>query len=169
MDPGDELVDVIDDDDRVVYVVPRRRVRAENLLHRSTSIFVRRSTGEHYVHRRTAMKDVYPGLYDVVVGGVPAASETYDEAAVREMAEEVGVAGPAPTFLFMHRYEGPTDRCLTAVYEVEWDGEILPQQDEIAWGDFVTRNELEAMLAEHGFCPDSLEIYGRWRERRLAP
>jgi isopentenyldiphosphate isomerase len=168
MDPGDELVDVIDDDDRVVDVVPRRRVRAENLLHRSTSFLVRRSTGELYVHRRTATKDVYPGLYDVGVGGVPAASETYDEAALREMAEEVGVAGPVPTFLFMHRYDDRTDRCLTAVYEVEWDGEIRPQQDEIAWGGFMTKNQLDAMLAEHGFCPDSLEIYERWRERRLA-
>lgn len=159
---------MVDDDDRIVDVVPRRRVRAENLLHRSTSIFVRRSTGELYVHRRTATKDVHPGLYDVVVGGVPAAGETYDEAAAREMAEEVGVAGPVPTFLFMHRHEGPTDRCLTAVYEVGWDGEIRPQAAEIDWGGFVAREELDEMLEEHSFCPDSLEIFQRWRERKLA-
>lgn len=165
MEPGDELVDVVDDEDRIVEVVARRRVRAENLLHRSTSIFIRDPTGRLYVHRRTATKDVHPGLYDVVVGGVPAAGETYDEAAVREMAEEVGVAGPVPTFRFMHRYEGPTDRCITAVYEVEWEGEIRPQAAEIAWGGFVMLEELDEMLAEHGFCPDSLEIYERWRTR----
>jgi hypothetical protein len=36
MDPGDELVDVVDEQNEVVGVAPRRRVRSENLWHRCT-------------------------------------------------------------------------------------------------------------------------------------
>ena len=38
--PGDELVDVVDDDDRVVATVPRRRMRAERLRHRAVFVAV---------------------------------------------------------------------------------------------------------------------------------
>ncbi len=105
MDPGDELVDVVDDENEVVGVVPRRTLRTENLLHRCTYVFVLNAAGELYVHRRTDTKDVYPGFYDVVAGGVNAAGESYDACARRELEEELGVAAE-PTFRFLHRYEG---------------------------------------------------------------
>jgi isopentenyldiphosphate isomerase len=61
MDPGNELVDVVDDGNEVVGVAPRRTLRAENLWHRCTYVFVLNPAGELYVHRRTDTKDVYPG------------------------------------------------------------------------------------------------------------
>ena len=82
--PGEELVDLIDRDDRVIGRASRRRVRAENLLHRGVGILCRNSGGLIYVHKRTDIKDVFPGMYDMFVGGVVEAGETYDEAASRE-------------------------------------------------------------------------------------
>src|SRR5262245_51104038 len=93
MDPGDELVDVVDEDDRVVATVTRREVRQRSLLHRCTYVLLENSAGHVLVHRRTLTKDVYPGAYDVFAGGVCAAGESYDECARREVAEEVGVEG----------------------------------------------------------------------------
>ena len=49
MDPGDELVDVVDDGNEVVGVVPRRSLRDENLLHRCPYVFVLNAAGELYV------------------------------------------------------------------------------------------------------------------------
>jgi hypothetical protein len=40
VDPGDELVDVVDEANEVVRVVSRRELRARNLLHRCTYVFV---------------------------------------------------------------------------------------------------------------------------------
>jgi isopentenyldiphosphate isomerase len=85
MDPGDELVDVVDEENEVVGVVPRRALRTENLLHRCTYVVVLNAAGELYVHRRTDTKDVYPGFYDVVAGGVNAAGESFYECARREL------------------------------------------------------------------------------------
>ena len=162
MDPGDELVDVVDEDDRVIGVVPRRELRARNLLHRCTYVFVLNAASEVYVHKRTDTKDVYPGFYDVVTGGVNAVGESYDDCAARELEEELGVTA-APRFRFLHRYEGPSGRVWGAAYDVTWDGPIHHQASEVVWGAFLPLDEVDALIARQSFCPDGLEVFERWR------
>jgi 8-oxo-dGTP pyrophosphatase MutT (NUDIX family) len=169
MDPGQELVDVVDEADRVVARVTRREVRARGLLHRCTYVLLRNASGQFLVHRRTDTKDVHPGAYDVFAGGVCAAGESYDECARREVEEELGVAGVALHFLFRHRYRGPVAQAWGAVYEAQWDGVVRHQESEIAWSGWVGRDELERMLAERDFCPDSREIFARWCARGSVP
>lgn len=169
MDPGDELVDIVDDDDRVVRVVPRREMRAGRLLHRCSYVLVRRPDGSIHVHRRTDTKDSEPGAYDMLPGGVCAAGESYELCARRELAEELGIEGVTPVFAFMHRYDGPEGHAFGSVYEVIWDGPIREQPEEVAWSAWVTPAELDRMLVELPFCADSREIYERWRADRLAP
>ena len=81
------------------------------------------------VHRRTDTKDIFPGAYDVFAGGVCAAGESYDECARREVAEELGVVGADPMFLFKHRYRGPSGQAWGCVYEGRWDGAVRPAGD----------------------------------------
>lgn len=164
-DPALELVDLVDEDDRVVGTATRREVRQRSLLHRATYILVRNGAGQILVHRRTDTKDVHPGAYDLFAGGVCAAGESYDEGARRELAEELGVTGVALGFLFRHRYQGPGKPAWGAVYEARWDGPVRPQASEVAWSAWVTPEELDQMLAELPFCPDSREIYDRLRAR----
>ena len=163
MDPGDELVDVVDEDDHIVHVVTRREIRAQNLLHRCTYVLVKRSDDLIHVHRRTETKDTDPGAYDMFPGGVCDAGEDYDACARREIAEELGIDGVDPQFRFKHRYSGPDGETWGAVYTLTWDGPIVPQAEEVAWHSWVTTSELDQMLAEERFCPDSREIYARLR------
>ena len=161
-EPSDELVNVVDEDDRVVDTVPRREIRTRNLLHRCTYVLVRRSDGRINVHRRTDSKDVDPGAFDMLPGGVCVAGETYDYCARRELEEELGIAGAELRPLFRHRYSGPDGEAWGAVYEVTWDGPIAMQPEEVVWNDWVTREQLERMLGALAFCRDSVEIYRRW-------
>ena len=169
MDPGDELVDVVDEHDRVIDTVPRREIRERNLLHRCTYVLVRGSDGRFLVHRRTDTKDVYPGAYDVFAGGVLASGETYDACAARELEEELGIADVPLERLFTHRYSGPSGEAWGAVYEVTWDGPVVHQPSEVAWSGRVTLEHLDRMLATETFCLDSREIFERWRAGRLGP
>jgi 8-oxo-dGTP pyrophosphatase MutT (NUDIX family) len=163
---ADELVDWVDEDDRVLAPVTRARMRKENLLHRCIAVLCCNSAGEVYAHRRSDAKDVFPGLYDMFVGGVVAAGESYDAAASREIGEELGIVGPTPVPLFRHRYEGPASRSHTAVYRVTWDGPIVHQASEIAWGGFRTIEALIAVPNGWSFVPDGREIFERFvRER----
>src|SRR5260370_24452258 len=90
-DPGQELVDVVDDQGRTIDTVTRREVRERHLPHRSVYILVFNRQGELFLHLRTSTKDVFPSHWDVCVGGVVAAGESFDAAARREVAEELGL------------------------------------------------------------------------------
>jgi mutator protein MutT len=158
----EELVDIVDEDDRVIGRATRSQMRREKLLHRVVAVLCRNRDGEVYIHRRTATKDLFPGLYDVFVAGTVEAGETYDDAARRELEEELGITGATLEPLFRHRYEGAETRSHTAVYSVEWDGPIVHQASEIAWGEF---RSIEAVLANSerfDFVPDGAELFTRY-------
>ena len=80
-DPGAELVDVLDDAGRPVATVTRREMRARRLAHGSTYVLVFNRRGELFVHLRAPDKDVFPGHWDVAIGGVIAAGESFDAGA----------------------------------------------------------------------------------------
>src|SRR6185312_12309970 len=102
---ADELLDIVDASDEVIGRMPRGEATARGLRHRCVAVFVRDGSGRIFVHRRTAEKLVFPSLYDMFVGGVVGAGETYDDAALREAEEELGVSGlPRPTPLFKFLY-----------------------------------------------------------------
>ena len=165
LDPGNERVDLIDAEDNVIGQECRRVVRLNNLLHRGVGILCRNTSGAIHVHRRTATKDVFPSLYDMFVGGVVASGEAYEDAARREIAEELGIVGPEPQPLFDYFYLGPHNCSRVAVFEICWDGPLQLQASEVAWGDYFTVEQLLERILEWEFVPDGLEIFWRYLER----
>ncbi len=159
-----ELVDLVDEQNRVVGQADRRTVRSQNLLHRGVGILVQNERGAVYVHQRTTTKDVFPGLFDMFVGGVVESGESYLEAARREVAEELGVVGPEPEWLFEHLYEGPLNRSFIHVYRVRWDGPISHQESEICWGDWLEHERLEEWARKVPVVPDGLEVFSHYLE-----
>ena len=65
----EEMINLVDDNNRVVDTVPRSVIRGDNLLHRVVHNLVFNSQGELFVHQRTFEKDHNPGYYDTVVAG----------------------------------------------------------------------------------------------------
>ena len=162
---ADELLDIVDEQDRVIGQRLRGEVYARRLRHRSTAIQVRDPEGRIFVHRRTPTKLIFPSMYDVVVGGVVGAGESYDTAALREAEEELGVSGlPAPEFRFTFLFETPDYSWFLRVYEVVCALPVHPQDEEVAWWDWLAPSTLETRLATWDVVPDGLECH-----RRLHP
>ncbi len=153
----DELVDVVDESDRVIGQAARRDVRRKNLRHRSVYVLVFNSTGQLFVHRRTLSKDVFPGHWDVAVGGVLNAGESYDEGARRELREELGVADLTLRRLFPLRYDDEHNRVAGVVYSCTSDGPFRLQASEIGEGGWMDLDVLLDRTQRDPFCPDSLE------------
>ncbi|SEQ83452.1 Isopentenyldiphosphate isomerase [Streptomyces sp. yr375] len=171
MSAADEILDIVDENDRVVGQAPRGRAYAEGLRHRCVFIQARDAEGRIFVHRRTPTKLVFPSLYDMFVGGVVGAGESYDDAARREAEEELGVSGlPRPEFLFTFLYEGgAAGSWWSAVYEVRCELPVNPQVEEVAWHDFLPEAEVERRLSGWEWVPDGLAAYERLRAHRTAP
>ncbi|WP_441248792.1 NUDIX hydrolase [Kitasatospora sp. McL0602] len=164
--PAEELLDVVDEQDRVVGQAVRGEVYRLGLTHRCVFILVRDPQGRIFTHRRTETKLFAPGAYDCFVGGVVGAGETYASAAVREAEEELGVTGiePRPLFRFLYA-DGPW---WCDMYEAAWDGPVSPQVEEVAWHDWLTEDELAQRLTEWEFVADGREAYRRYLELRPA-
>ncbi len=157
-----ELVDVVDTDDRVIGRATRAEVRAQKLRHRATYILVFNAHGQLFVHRRSAAKDVYPSYYDVAVGGVVGAGESYDEGAQRELAEELGITGAAPRPILRFQYEDAANRVNGRVYSCSYDGPLTLQAEEIVSGEWLDLDVVLERLRHAPFCPDGIEALLRY-------
>ncbi len=93
-DPAAERFAVVDSDDRVIGDAPRAQVHGDNLLHRAIHILLFNDEGELLLQKRSRLKDRHPGVWDSSAAGHVDAGEEYDEAAARELQEELGVATP---------------------------------------------------------------------------
>lgn len=164
MTAADELVDIVDAADRVLQQASRAEMRRANLLHRAVYILVRNSHGDLFVHRRTTSKDIYPGYWDVTVGGVVAAGEAYDTAARRELTEEIGITCDALVPLFEVRYRDASTQLIGRAFLARHDGPVTLQEKEIVYGDFVTLDEAERIVREEHCCPDGARVLRRYLE-----
>lgn len=154
---SDEGVDVVDDADRVIGQATRREVRLKNLRHRSVYVLVFNASGQLFAHRRTLTKDIYPGHWDVAVGGVLRAGESYDDGAKRELGEELGVEGVPLRRLFPLRYADSRNRVAGAVYSCTCEGPFRLQASEITEGKWMNLDALIDRTHRDPFCSDSLE------------
>ena len=160
MGATEELVDHVDDDDNVVGVVTRAEMRSRRLLHRAVSIAVFSSDGRLLVHRRADTKDVWPGQWDMAAGGVVSAGESYERAAERELAEELGVRVDVAAMhsLGSARFDDESVSLLGRGFWCVHDGPFEFTDGEISEVRWVTRSELRDLRKRECFVPDNVAL-----------
>ncbi|MGW4163451.1 NUDIX hydrolase [Streptomyces sp. NPDC004788] len=164
----DEVVERVDGQDRLLgMVVSRRQAIREGWLHRVAVTVCRDERGRILVHRRSEHVSRFPGLYEVGVGGAAHVGESYEQAAARELAEEVGIrALPRLLFTFINR-SGLSPHWL-GVHEAVVPDAVVLDPDEVAWHGWLTEPELRSALLEGHFTPDSSEAFSRYLAFRTA-
>jgi isopentenyldiphosphate isomerase/uncharacterized protein YqgV (UPF0045/DUF77 family) len=154
----DEPVEHVDEFDRVIEVVPRARMRAGNLRHRSVAIVVVSNDGRVLVHRRSEDKDLFPGWWDLAAGGVVGAGESYADAASRELAEELGITDVMPSFVAVGRHDDAHASEICHIYRVEHDGPYRFDDGEVTEARLVTPDEFATLVTTQPFLPGSLAM-----------
>jgi isopentenyldiphosphate isomerase len=161
---ADELVDVTDENGNIIGTVTRTVMRSRRLPHRCVYILVFDSSGRILIHRRTQTKDVFPGFWDVAVGGVLAAGEDWHEGAVRETREELGI-DIEPIFLGDFQYQDEHAHVFGRVFRVVHDGPFRFQPEEVAEGGFVEPRDFKTRIRQNQFCPDGLTVWELFGEQ----
>nr|BFD88322.1 hypothetical protein StreXyl84_77230 [Streptomyces sp. Xyl84] len=134
----DELVERVDDHDRVSgVVVGRRQAIREGWLHRVAVTVCRDERGRILVHRRSGQLSRFPGLCEAVVGGAVDVGESYEQAAARELAEELGIRVlPRLLFTFLNRSDLRSH--WLGVHQALVPDAVAADPDEVAWHGWLT-------------------------------
>jgi 8-oxo-dGTP pyrophosphatase MutT (NUDIX family) len=169
MSSRDESVTIVDLDNRLVGTASRGVMRHFHLPHRATYVLVLNGKSEVFVHKRTGEKDIYPGYYCPVFGGVVAAGESYEEAAIRELAEEAGIRDVPLQTLFDFYHGDPTNRVWGRAFLCRYDGELILQPEEIESGAFMSVPATLALAGRKPFTPDGLHVLQRLAEQLPFP
>ena len=154
--PIEELVDVVDAEDRVVHTVTRSEMRRDVLRHRATYVFLLSTDGSRLLaHQRSGAKDLWPSRWDLAVGGVVSAGEGYDASAARELAEEVGVTASL-TLLGPLRFDCDDGHVNGMVYFARHDGPFRFTDGEVARVEWLGLDSIDEVLPRRTWCDDTV-------------
>lgn len=178
----DEWVDVVDaQGERTGSRVTKREAHARGLRHASVHTWIVTPRGELLVQRRALTKENHPGLWDISSAGHVSAGESPVDAAVREMAEELGVQVDAGELQRLGRTEERwvlnggmyIDDEIHEIFVIERDVDpsaLTLQPSEVDAVRLITVEELEASIGDPAFV-DHREEYRRiadWVRRRTS-
>ena len=150
--PDDELVVLVDEDDRPLGTAAKLDVHRDGRLHRAVSVFLFDDEGRWLLQRRADGKYHSPGLWSNTACTHPRPGESPAVAAVRRLEEEMGVRcllRPAFSFLYRAELDGAeplVEHELDHVFVGRFSGAPAPAPDEVSewrWMDAATlRDEL---------------------------
>ncbi|MGL5541202.1 MAG: NUDIX hydrolase [Erysipelotrichaceae bacterium] len=110
--------------------------------------------GEMLIQQRQTFKQGWPNLWDVSVGGHALVGESSEDAAQRELFEELGIVRSLQSVrpaLTIHFKEGFDD-----YYLLPYDGDLnalVLQEEEVQAVRFASLTQIERMIAEGRFIP----------------
>lgn len=143
-----EAVEIVDDQDRPLGVMPLAEARRQALFHRTVLVLVYDGAGRVFLQKRARTKALYPGRWDLSASGPVLAGESREDAALRGLRRELGIGGAGLTRLAQAPARPETGYGFTTLFCAgACSGPLLPDPAEIEDGVFVDRDELDAMAA----------------------
>ncbi|MGI5426947.1 NUDIX hydrolase [Streptomyces sp. CA-179760] len=159
-----ELVERVDEQDRVLGVVERGEAIERRWPHRVATTVCRDPEGRFLVHRRQEGVSRFPGQYNWLIGGAVEVGESYEEAAARELTEELGVRAPV-RFVFKFLCDGIIGPYWLGLHEAVVSDLLAPDPSEIAWCGWVTEGELREAFRRWAFVEDGVDAFRRYVDR----
>lgn len=165
----EELVILVDHDDRETGVMEKIQAHREALLHRAFSVFVFNSKGELMLQQRALGKYHSPGLWTNTCCSHPRPGEDTEAAAHRRLQEEMGFDCTL-TKIFHFTYKAPFDNNLTE-HEVDHVfvgfSDTLPviNPEEVESYRFATLDDISVEMAEN---PELFTVWFQIAFERVA-
>ena len=145
--PEHELLEIVDESNRVTGVRDRADIHRQGLWHRSVHIFIFNSRGEIYLQKRSPQKDQYPEHWDSSAAGHLNPGESPEIAAHRELGEELGIDAEL-TEVYRHPACQETGWEFVTLFVGRTDETIRLNLDEATEGRFFTAPQLRDLLED---------------------
>lgn len=124
---NEELLDIYDENNRPLGVAkPRSVVHQDGSWHKTVHIYVTNDQGQYLVHLRSPHKDLHPGCWNTRLGGHVAKGKSYEETAVEELQQEVGLTVSSKDLISseIHKSDNGTNREYSKIYFYQFNGEL---------------------------------------------
>lgn len=142
-----EILDIVTIHDEVIGSAPKEEIYVQKLCHRIVHIFViHPETSDIYLQQRAETKSFLPGYYCTSAGGHVHSGETHEQAAIRELQEEIGLETPLEeidTFIFTG--EDGHQRLIKTFITRASDGFSFTD-GEVADGGFYSTSQIQEMI-----------------------
>jgi isopentenyl-diphosphate delta-isomerase len=146
---GMSNIQFVDVDDQVIGAGTRDEALKNGIRHRISRIFLVNANGDVLLAKRAQNLSSTQGLWSQSAGGHVHESETYEEAAHREMKEELGIKDIALTEIgYFYSEDTDTDgpKQFSRIYKGIYEGELHPNLDEISEVKWVSKSELDELI-----------------------
>jgi isopentenyl-diphosphate delta-isomerase type 1 len=153
----EEILDLVDEQGRVVGQAPRRQCHGDPLLlHQAVHVLVFGPQGALFLQRRSRTKRIQPGRWDSSVGGHVDRGEHHLVAARREMTEELGLDDPELPLTFLHQYlwRSEVESEYVRSFRCDHPGPFTLHPEEIEEGRFFSAGQLRALLGTGQLTPN---------------
>ena len=162
--PSQEIFDIVDERDRVIGQASRAQTHRDGFLHRAIHVFATDDAGLLFLQRRALDKESAPGLWSSSCSGHVDSGETYDQAALRELVEEIGLTLTARE-LRLRLSISPcpaTENEFVRLYTCNAPASLLPDPIEVIDSQWIDQDELQKWILREpkAFSASFLHLYG---------
>ena len=156
----EEFFDIVDEQDNVIGKSSKEEAHTKSLLHRTIHILILNSHGELLLQKRSQNQQIAPGHWGSSVGGHVSSGETYEQAAYRELQEELGIKTQLEKFSKLVSSHQGHNQLVTAFSGMS-EGPFNPDPTEVEAVEFVKvgRIKREIRLSTRKFTPAFLEVF----------
>lgn len=161
-----EMFDLVDEAGRVIGSARRSECHGNPaLLHPVVHVLVFNRRGDLFLQKRSRSRDVQPGKWDSSVGGHCQPGEKAEDAARREMREELGVDAGELHFLHGYIWRSPIESERVTTFRVLHEGPFILDPDEMDEGRFWPQAEIQAAVGRGVLTPNFEEEFRRLASR----
>ncbi len=160
-----EMVDIVDEEDNVVGKATRMQATQNHLFHRTSFVIIMDLFKRFLIQKRSASKKIFPGCWDLGAAETVVRGESYENAAIRALEEELGIKGYTEkelTFLFGIKFRSDSYNTNTKVFRLVFSGTVTIQTDEVDEARNASASEIRELISSGVFAPDGALIFNKY-------
>lgn len=157
-----EYIDLVDENDNIIGFESRENIDKKNIKnYRVINIIIINTKGQIILAQRSKKKKYFGGCYFFSVGGHVTHNEKYEDAAYRELEEELGITNiKLEEIGYFNPIKFGTSS-FSKLYKLHYDGNFCIDKNEIEEMHIFEKEDLENLVRNcpEQFSSDFIKIY----------